>query len=828
MNEETVKTYKILPALQKSGWNTQELLRPEFPITDGKVIATANSKPRRESAKHADYALFYKGQPIAIVEAKKSDVPLTTGIQQALGYGQKLDVPFVYCSNGDKFYEHDRLTNLEKEIPLDGFPTPEQLDARVKDFYNYTPEQLKIIEQPYYWDESTNEPRYYQRRAINAVIRHIAQGNNRILLVMATGTGKTYTAFQIIHCLRSSGLKKRVLYLADRNILIKQTIKQDFSPFQKFMTKITGRNMTTSAEVYMALYHQFYDYRRKDDDQPYMEYSRDFFDFIIVDECHRGSAKADSEWHKILDYFSSATQLGMTATPRRDRNEENDNAAYFGNPVFTYSLKDGIEDGFLAPYMTTKIKLNIDQTGYTPEQGEIDENGEQFESTDTIHRPQFGRKLEIVQRDEIVAKYITQKLHKIGRMTKTIVFCNSDDEADRMRALLSNLNSDLVAQDHRYVMRITATDKSGKDQLDNFINPNEPYPVIATTVDLLSTGVDCKTCGMIVINQTITSMAKFKQIIGRGTRLREDKGKMSFYLLDFADATDLFNDPDFDGETIIDNPITIDASTTDGDGNSDGNDNDGDGNNDGVGNNGACEPQAPFSGSGNSGSGNNGNGCGSGYGGYNGGYNGGSGNVTGGNNQPPLAPPKKYKVIGNGVAVTGEQVSFIGEDGKLVTENYIVYARKNIRGTYASLEDFVTQWNAAERKKAIDDILQQNGVMIDLVREQCPEIADADIFDVVCYIAFGKNNPPSRATRSQKVKRSNFFKKYSGAARQVIETLLDKYAQNGILELENRQILGQDPFSQIGSPAKIIKIIGSVEQYEQMITELENEIYNIA
>ena len=797
MNEENVKTFYILPALQKSGWNNPEVLHAEYKITDGRVVATSGAKPFREKPKYADYALFYKGQPIAIVEAKKSDVPQSTGIQQALVYADMLDVPFAYCCNGSSFYEHDRLTHTEKEIPIDQFPTSEQLVERMHDFYNYTPEQLNVIEQPYYWDEGFNEPRYYQRRAINETVKRIAKGENRLLLVMATGTGKTYTAFQIIYRLKQAGLKKRILYLADRNILIDQTIKQDFRPFAKYMTKITNHFMSSSAEVYLALYHQFYDSRiNNDNEQPYTQYAKDFFDFIIIDECHRGSRKADSEWHKILEYFSTATQLGLTATPRQDKNVEDDNIAYFGEPVFTYSLKDGIADGFLAPYMTTKINISVDETGYKPEKDETDLNNVAFESEEPFQRPQFGKQIEIKDRDILVAKYITAKLHQIGRMTKTIVFCNSDDEADKIRHYLINLNSDMVAIDNRYVTRITGTDQYGKKQLDNFINVNEAFPVIATTVDLLSTGVDCKTCGLIAINQSISSMARFKQIVGRGTRLREDKGKMAFYILDFANATEKFFDPEFDEPTTYEPPTDLGGEGSSGST---------------SGGNGGC-------GSGNDGSGNGG----SGNGGNTGGGSGSGGNTGG-------APkPIKYVVKGRNVQVNGEQVYYLGEDGKPVTEQYTVYARRNILGTYATLDDFISKWNAAERKTAVADILENNGVMIDIVRELCPEIADADIFDIVCYVAYGQKNPPSRAQRAEKVRRRKFFDKFSGVARQVVETLLDKYAQNGIVEFEKRTILNQDPFTKIGSPKKIIKEIGSIDQYELLITQIEEELYKIA
>ncbi len=766
IGEEDVKTFYILKNLQCKGWNDRSVMRTEYPITDGRIVVSNGTTPKRESAKRADYALLHNGNPIAIVEAKKSDVHLSTGIQQALKYGNMLDVPFVYCCNGSAFYEHDRLTGKEREIPLDQFPTKDELLERIRSYHNYTPEQLKIIEQPYYWESGMYPPRYYQRRAINETLKHVAQGDKRMLLVMATGTGKTLTAFHIIHCLRKSGAVKKILYLADRNALIDQSVKQDFRPFGKDMVKLTGRNMTTSAEIYLGLYHQFYDYRRAGDNQPYMEYDKNYFDFIIIDECHRGSAKADSEWHKILEYFSDAIQLGLTATPRQDDNVENDNAAYFGEPIYNYSLKQGIEDGFLAPYMTTRISINVDQTGYQPEEGEIDNNGLLMEST-VFERSSFGVDLHIDERDMIVAKYVTDKLHDIGRMTKTIVFCNSEEQAGRIRDLLVELNRDMVQVDDRYVMRITSSDAYGKKQLENFIDVNEHFPVIATTVDLLSTGVDCKTCGLIVINQNISSLARFKQIIGRGTRLREDKNKLYFHILDFYDATLHFNDPDFDGEEILVPPP--------------------------------------------------------------GGGGTGGGETTGPTPPPPPPPPqKKYHVKGRDVQIVGEQVLYLGKDGKPITENYTVYARRNILGTFASLEDFVKNWNSEQRKSAIVEILEENGVMIDAVREVCPELANTDVFDIVCNLAFGKQNPPTRAERAEKVRRSKFFSKYQGVAKQIIEVLLDKYAQNGIVEFEKRTILSQDPFTQIGTPKAIIRELGNIDEYEKLITEIEHELYNIA
>lgn len=775
LGEEDVKTHYILPALQAKGWNSLDVLRTEYKITDGRVIVAHGATPHRQNPLKADYALLYLGHPIAIVEAKKSTEDIYTGIQQARKYGDMLDVPFVYSSNGAAFLEYDRLTGKSTEIPMSQFPTQDELVKRKNDFFKYTPEQLEIIDQPFYWEKGMNEPRYYQRRAINETLKHVAKGENRMMIVMATGTGKTFTAFHIINCLKVAKAKKKVLYLADRNILVDQSIQQDFKPFGNKMTKLTGRNMSSSAEIYLALYQQFFDPRRAENDQPYMEYNRDFFDFIIIDECHRGSAKADSEWRKILEYFSVATQLGMTATPRVDNNAENDNSAYFGTPIYSYSLKQGIEDGFLAPYMTTRISINVDQTGYTPGTEEFDIMGNSLVGEGPFARQTFGRELHIQDRDMLVAKYVTNKLHEIGRKTKTIVFCNSDEQAGRIAQMLGDLNADMMLQDDRYVTRITSSDVYGKKQLDDFIAVNTTYPVIATTVDLLATGVDCKTCGLIVINQEISSLARFKQIIGRGTRLREDKGKMAFYILDFYDATLHFNDPDFDGEEILVPPPIGGPDGTEP----------------------TKKPGTPKT-------------------------------PPTGTPTPPPQPKKKFYVKGKDVQIIGEQVLFLGEDGKPITESYTVYARRNILGTFSNLNDFITRWNKEERKTAIVETLKENGVFIDIVREVYPELADADAFDIICNIAFGKKAAPTRAERAEKVRRSKFFKKYQGIAKQVIETLLDKYAQNGIVEFEKRSILEQDPFTEIGSPKSIIKAIGSLQDYENLITEIETELYNIA
>lgn len=542
LTEEDIKLRFITPAIvEKAGWQ-KELIKMEYYFTDGRVIFQGNVHARKQGKK-VDYLLHYSANnPIAIVEAKDNNKAVGAGLQQAMDYAKILDIPFAYSSNGDGFIEHDFLTGKETNINIDEFPTPDELLKRLRDSKKYTSEEIKAIEEPYYWDAHTNIPRYYQRIAINRTIEAVARGQNRILLVMATGTGKTFTAFQIIHRLTKSGLKRRVLYLADRNVLIDQTMAQDFKPFKKVMTKIQKKNMDSSFEIYMALYQQLVSYDENIPD-PFKEFKSTFFDLILVDECHRGSAKDESEWRKVLEYFSSATQIGMTATPKVK--EGANNLDYFNEPLYTYSLKQGIEDGFLAPYRVTNSFLNIDLEGWTPEEDELDIKGNLIKAG-FYNRKTFGRELVIMQRRDIVARRITKMLHRIGRMTKSIIFCADIEEAEAMRQLLVNYNSDLCKKDSRYIMRITGDENIGKKQLDNFIDPDQPYPTLVTTSEMLSTGVDCKTCGLIVIDKEIGSMTEFKQIVGRGTRLRTDKGKWHFEILDFRNVTQLFKDPEFD------------------------------------------------------------------------------------------------------------------------------------------------------------------------------------------------------------------------------------------------------------------------------------------
>ena len=756
LSEEDIKNRYITPALNAVGWAAEDM-RMEKYFTDGRVIFQGG-KHARKQGKKADYLLYSSpNYPIAIVEAKDNNHPVGGGLQQAMDYAQILDIPFAYSSNGDGFIEHDFLTGMEAEIPLDKFPPREQLLARVRASKKLTPEQETVINQPYYWDAETHAPRYYQRIAINRTIEAVAKGQQRILLVMATGTGKTYTAFQIIERLHKSGCKKKILYLADRNILIDQTMGQDFKPFKKIMTKVKGKELDSSYEIYMALYQQLVSYDEGVPD-PFRDFKPEFFDLIMVDECHRGSAKEDSEWRKILEYFSGATQIGMTATPKV-KNGAN-NLEYFGEPIFTYSLKQGIEDGFLAPYRVTNSFLNVDLNGWTPDgPQEIDLFGNVIPEQ-LYQRPDFGKELVIKTRREVVARRITQMLYKIGRMTKTIVFCPDVEEAEAMRQLLVNLNADMVKEDSRYVMRITGDDAVGKKQLGNFIEPDEAYPVVVTTSEMLSTGVDCKTCGLIVIDKEIGSMTEFKQIVGRGTRLKTDKGKWHFEILDFRNATKLFKDPEFDGEPEL--------------------------------------PDEPIHG----------------------------GGKVHESPPPPYNPgPKKYYINHVEVKIDAETVSYLGADGKTqVVESFTDFTRKNIRGKFATLDVFIKRWTAEERKAAIVDELKEYDVLIDAIREANPDLAKVDVFDIICHVAFDQK-PLTRSERANNVKKRNYLAKYEGQAREVLEALLVKYADDGILQMEQNEVLKLDPFSQIGTIPKIMKLFGGREGYEAAVIDLKKQLY---
>ncbi len=752
LSEEDIKLQFITPALQNAGWTTDKI-RMEYSFTDGRVIFQGDVHARQSSLR-ADYVLFERSNyPLAIVEAKDNNKPVGGGMQQAMNYAQILDIKFAYSSNGDAFIEHNFLTGEEKEIPLDQFPSPDELKARLDAVNPLTETQRAIINTPYYSDSFTYEPRYYQREAINNAIEAIAKGEQRVLIVMATGTGKTYTAFQIIYRLHRSGAKKKILYLADRNILIDQTMNQDFKPFNRIMTKVQGSQIDSAYEVYMALYHQLVGQEGEPD--PFEQVQREFFDLIVVDECHRGSARDDSAWRKVLEYFNTATQIGMTATPKAE--EGANNLDYFGPPVYTYSLLQGIQDGYLAPYRVTNCFIDLDLQGYTPTKDEKDIYDKAIEQR-FYSQKDYGRDISFVKRRVLVANRITKMLHDIGRMTKTIVFCTDIDEAEVMRSLLTTMNADLCQKDNRYVMRITGDDLVGKRQIDNFIDVDQPYPTIVTTSELLATGVDCKTCGLIVIDKEIGSMTEFKQIIGRGTRLRTDKGKWHLEILDFRNATKKFRDPGFDGDP---------------------------------------EPAKK-------------------------GGNGGGGSEP----RPPKEP--KYIVDGQQVKIETEIVSVLDEDGKTMrTESIIDFTKKQICKRYACLDDFIKNWSEAKRKEAIVNELKEYSVLVDAVRKQNPALANADIFDIICHVAY--DQPAlTRRERAEKVRKRNYFAKYEGKAREILEALLDKYAEYGILNLEDSKILDSAPFNTIGRPQKIIRLFGGYENFEKAFRELESEIYNDA
>ena len=758
LTEEDIKNRYITPAIENKGWDKKHI-RMEYPFTDGRVIFDGLVHDRK-ARKRADYLLFdFNNQPIAVVEAKDASKPIGGGMQQAIEYAEILDLPFAYSSNGEGFIEHDLLTGVETSLSIDKFPSPDELHIRLLNHKKLTLEQQEIVDTPYYSDAYSHEPRYYQRIAINRTVEAIAKGKERVLIVMATGTGKTYTAFQIIHRLHKSGAKKKILYLADRNILIDQTMTQDFKPFKKFMCKVKEGEIDTAFEVYMALYHQLVG--KDGEPDPFLKVQPTYFDLIIVDECHRGSAKDESAWRKVLEYFKSATQIGMTATPKAETGANN--LDYFGKPIYTYSLLQGIQDGFLAPYRVTNSYIDLDLQGFTPEEDEKDIFKKIIEQR-LYQQKDFGRDINFTTRRELVAKRITKMLHDIGRMTKTIVFCTDIEEAEAMRQLLTTMNADMCQKDSRYVMRITGDDNIGKRQLDNFINVNEPYPTIVTTSELLATGVDCKTCGLIVIDKEIGSMTEFKQIIGRGTRLRTDKGKWHLEILDFRNATKKFKDPDFDGEPLP-----------------------------------PSKPRKEYP------------------------------KVEGGEGGGAVHEPHvKYIVAGKPVTITTEIVSVLGEDGKTMrTESVTSFTKKQILNHYSSLDNFINEWTTAERKAAIVDELKELNVLVDAVRQKNPALADADIFDIICHVAF--DQPAlTRRERANNVKKRNYFAKYEGKAREVLEALLEKYAEHGILNFESADILDHAPFNKIGKPQKIVRLFGGMDEFNKAIAELEKEIYKAA
>lgn len=788
LSERDICTKFITPAVEKAGWDKRNQLLEEVSFTDGKIYVRGKLTTRGVR-KRADYILYYKPNiPIAIIEAKDNKHSVRAGIQQALDYAGILDIPCVFSSNGDGFLFHDRNTGTEIELDIDNFPSPAELWERYKQYKGITtPEAEKIVGQDYFFDGSTRKPRYYQQIAVNRTVEAIANGQNRILLVMATGTGKTYTSFQIIHRLWKSGAKKRILFLADRTALIDQTKRGDFKHFKDKMTVVKHRQIDKSYEVYLALYQGLSG--SDDDANVYKQFSPDFFDLIVIDECHRGSAKEDSSWREILTYFKNATHVGLTATPKET--DETSNIEYFGKPVYIYSLKQGIDDGFLAPYRVVRIGLNVDAEGWRPNAGKKDKDGREVEDR-IYNRKDFDRTLVIDERTEAVAKKLTEFLKGYDRFAKTIVFCADIDHAERMRTAIANANADLVKENSKYVMQITGDNDEGKRELDNFINPEETYPVIATTSELMTTGVDAQTCKVIVLDANINSMTKFKQIVGRGTRINEDFGKLYFTILDFRNATDLFADKDFDGEPIRVKPISenddlthiIDEEEESLDTITD----------DLTGDEVVFEtpeirkPQPPI-------------------------------------DEPPKEPRQKIYVNGVDVSVLVSRELYFDRNGKPITASLKDHTKEIITGQFASLDNFLNVWNNADRKQAIIAELLDQGVLVDALYQAVDK--QVDLFDLICHVAY--DQPPlTRQERADKVKKRDYFTKYGEQARKVLEALLDKYADEGISNIEDIKVLSVQPLTEFGSPVQIIKEFGSKDNYLQAVRELENELYRTA
>lgn len=780
LTERDICTKFITPALKEAGWDIKAQIREEVSFTAGKIYVRGKLVQRGKQ-KRADYILYYKPHlPIAIIEAKDNNHTVSAGIQQALDYSNDLDIPLVYSSNGDGFFEHDKTKteNLETELSLENFPSPDELWKRYSTWKKLDPKTEEIITQDYHYDPG-KRPRYYQQVAINRTVDAIANGQNRILLVMATGTGKTYTAFQIIWRLWKAGIKKRILFLADRNILVDQTMTNDFKYFGDKMKKIVNRNIDKSFEIYLALYQAV---TGTDEwKNIYRQFSKDFFDLIVVDECHRGSAAEDSQWREVLEYFENATQIGMTATPKETKYISN--IDYFGKPVYTYSLKQGIEDGYLAPYKVIRTLIDKDMSGWKPPEGKLDKYGKEIEQR-IYNLRDYDRNLVIDQRTQLVAHRISEYLKATDRFSKTIVFCEDIDHADRMRHALINENPDLVLENNRYVIKITGDDSIGKAELDNFIDPEERYPVIATTSKLMTTGVDAQTCRLIVLDKNINSLTEFKQIIGRGTRVREDFNKMYFTIIDFRDATRLFYDPGFDGEAVqiyepkpeepilppddIDEPpILVDPPP---------------------------EIIPPIL-----------------------------------VDPPPIQPRVKYYVNDVPVSIVGEMIQYYDREKGLVTVSLRDYSKDVLQKRYRTLNDFLNDWTHAERKDTLIAELLEQGVFIEELKEKVEKKMDE--FDLICHVAFGKP-PLSRKERAENVKKRNYFAKYGEQARKVLEAILEKYSDEGVDVIDDAKdstkmvdFLKLPPINKIALPLQIMKEFGGKENYLYAIQELENEIY---
>ena len=779
LSERDICTKYITPAIVKAGWDKQTQFREEVTITAGRITVRGKMHVRGEQ-KRADYVLYYKPNiPVAVVEAKDNNHSVGDGMQQALGYAEMMDLPFAFSSNGDGFVVHDR-TGLapwvEKEIGLDEFPAPEKLWEAYRRWKGLPDQAEPIVTQDYFDDGSGKVPRYYQALAVNRTVEAISKGQNRILMVMATGTGKTFTAFQIIWRLWKAGVKKRILFLVDRNILADQTRSNDFKPFGQAMTKITKRKVDKSYEIYLSLYQAVTGI--EEEKNIYKEFSTDFFDLVVIDECHRGSAAEDSQWREILDYFNSATHLGMTATPKETKYVSN--IEYFGPPVYTYSLRQGIDDGFLAPYKVVRIDIDKDLQGWRPPKGKTDKHGELIEDR-VYNQRDFDRTLVLEKRTELVAAKVTEFLKGTDRYDKTIVFCEDIDHAERMRQALVNGNSDIAADNRRYVMRITGDNDEGKKELDNFIDPESRFPVVATTSKLMSTGVDAQTCKLIVLDQRIQSMTQFKQIIGRGTRINEDYGKYYFTIMDFKKATELFADPEFDGDPVQiyepppDGPVVPPEPEDEPDSPDD--------------------PPDPW-----------------------------EDVVTAGDMPVPGCGPVKYYVDDVAVAVASERVQYYGPDGKLITESLKDYTKKAVKKEYASLDQFLKTWTEADRKEAVIEELQKKGLFLEALKEEVGR--DFGAFDLICHIVYGQP-PLTRKERAQRVRKKDHFHLYGDEARAVLDALLDKYADKGIRDIEDINVLKIDPLNQFGTPVEIIGKFGSKREYLKAVRKLEKELYAI-
>ncbi len=781
LSERDICSKFIAPAIESAGWDIQTQVLEEKYFTDGR-ITVQGKVVKRGKGKRADYILYHKPNlPLAIIEAKDNKHSVSDGMQQALNYAETLQIPFAFASNGDAFQFHDRTGQSdprEQQIALSAFPSPQELWRKYCTCKGLDDWKADLVAQEYFDDGSGKTPRYYQANAINRTIESIANGNDRALLLMATGTGKTYTAFQIIWRLWKAGFKKRILFLADRNILVDQTKTNDFKPFGNAMTKVSGKKIDKSYEIFLSLYQAITG--PEESDKAFKKFSPDFFDLIVIDECHRGSARDDSQWREILDYFSAATHLGLTATPKETK--EVSSIDYFGEPVYKYSLKQGIDDGFLAPYRVVRVHLDLDLAGWRPPKGYKDKNGNEVE--DRIYNQQdFDSNVVMEKRTELVAKKIADYLKGTDPFAKTIVFCHDIDHAERMRVALVNELPDQVAKNRKYVMRITGDEKEGKDELDNFIDPEQPYPVIATTSRLMSTGVDAKTCKLIVLDRAISSMIEFKQIIGRGTRIAEDYDKTYFTIMDFRNVTDKFADPEFDGDPV---QIYVASETDD-----------------------VVPPDVDD-----------------------------PTEYPSGELPPDLVadppdvsiatgttPPKKYVVGDVEFTVAVEQVQYMDKNGKLITESLRDYTRKTIVGQYRSFDAFFDNWSAAEQKTAIVDALEEEGIFFEALAEVVGK--EYDPFDLICHVAY-RQKPLTRRERANNVRKRDYFTKYGEQARAVLSALLDKYANQGLRAIESMNVLKVDPIDELGTPIEIVGYFGGKEAYLSAIKELENQLYEVA